>query len=70
MIVTAASTSTTILPKLHEIEHVRRANIVAGEFDIIAIIEAEESQELLRIVSEQIHTLEGVGHTRSAIVLQ
>lgn len=70
MIVAAAGTSPEILPELNRIENVERANIVAGEFDIIAILEAGSSRELLKVVNEQIHALEGVGHTRSAIVLQ
>lgn len=41
MLTTAAGTSRELLPAIREIEGVRRANIVAGEFDLVADVEAE-----------------------------
>lgn len=69
MIMSAAGTSPSLLPAIQEIDEVRRADIVAGEFDIIALVEAESAQALLGIVTERIHPLEGVGQTRTSIVL-
>lgn len=70
MILTAASTARDLLPQIREIEGVRRANIVAGEYDIIADVEAEDTRRLLRLVTEEIQSLEGVGRTRTCIILE
>ena len=70
MIMTAAGTSPSILSSLRDVEGVHRANIVAGEFDIIANVEAASEQELLTIVTEEIQSLDGVGRTRTCIILE
>ena len=70
MIMTAAGTSPSILSAVREVEGVRRANIVAGEFDIIADVEAESEQALLSVVTEEIQPLDGVGRTRTCIILE
>ena len=70
MVMTSAGTSRGLLPKIREIEGVRRANVVAGEYDIIADVEAESQQALLALVTEEIQSLEGVGRTRTCVVLE
>jgi DNA-binding Lrp family transcriptional regulator len=70
LIMTAAETSRSALPRIREIEGVHRANIVAGEFDIIALVEAESPRALLRLVTEEIQSLDGVGRTRTDIILE
>lgn len=70
MVITSAGTTHDVLEQIREIEGVRRANIVAGEYDIIADVEADTNQHLLSLVTDQIHTLEGVGRTRTCIVLE
>ena len=70
MILTAAGTARSLLSEIKDIEGVRRANIVAGEYDIIADVEAESSQQLLSLVTEKIQTLDGVGRTRTCIILE
>lgn len=70
MIITSSNTGRDLRPQIEEIEGVRRANIVAGEYDIIADVEAEDQRHLLRLVTEGIQSLEGVGRTRTSIVLE
>ena len=70
MILTSAGTARSLLSEIKDIEGVRRANIVAGEYDIIADVEAESSQQLLSLVTEKIQTLDGVGRTRTCIILE
>jgi DNA-binding Lrp family transcriptional regulator len=70
MIMTSAGTSRELLPRIREIDGVRRANIVAGEFDVIVDVEAGDQQELLALVSEEIQSLPGVGRTRTCVVLE
>lgn len=69
MILTAAGMARNILPKIKDIDGVDYANIVAGEFDIIAHVETETEQALLTMVTDEIQSIEGVGQTRTSIVL-
>lgn len=70
MVITSSGTARDLLPRIKDIEGVRRANIVAGEYDIIADVEAEDQRHLLRLVTDEIQTLEGVGRTRTCIILE
>ena len=70
MIRTTAGTAPSLLQQIQEIDGVTRANIVAGAFDIIATIEAEDNQHLLTLITEKLQTLDGVGRTTSSIILQ
>ena len=70
MITTSAGTSRELLPKIREIEGVRRANVVAGEYDVVADVEADSRQDLLALVTEEIQSLSGVGRTRTLVVLE
>lgn len=69
-IVTAAGTSPDVLERLRDLDEVGKANIVAGEFDIIAEITAETERDLLTLITEEIQSIPGVGRTSSAIVLE
>lgn len=68
-IVTSAKMSPEVVDRLDEIDEVTDAHIVAGDFDIIAELEADETTELLPIVTRRIQGIEGVGHTRTYVVL-
>jgi DNA-binding Lrp family transcriptional regulator len=68
-ILTEAGTSPDVIEHLRDLESVRQADIVAGEFDIVAEIEAESERGLLSLVTEDIRPCDGVGQTRTYIVL-
>ena len=70
MLTTAAGTSRELLPRIREVDGVRRANIVAGEFDLMVDVEAESQQALLSLVSDEIQSLPGVGRTRTSVILE
>ncbi len=70
LMMAGTGTARDTLSAIEGIDGVVRANIVAGEFDIIALLEAEDAHSLLRIVTEKIHAIEGVGNTRTSIVLE
>lgn len=70
MIMTSAGTAPELLSKIRTLVGVTRANIVAGQFDIVATVEADSRQELLSLIAEEIHDLEGVGRTRTCVVLE
>jgi len=69
-VVTAAGMSPEVIEELFDIPEVVDAHIVAGNFDIIAELDAEETSDLLPIVTRRIQGIEGVGHTRTYIVLE
>lgn len=68
-IVTSAKMSPDVVAELETIEEVSEAHIVAGDFDVIAELEAAETSDLLPIVTKRIQGIDGVGHTRTYIVL-
>ncbi|SDQ96009.1 Lrp/AsnC ligand binding domain-containing protein [Natronobacterium texcoconense] len=69
LITTASGTARDVLSDVREVEAVGRANVIAGEFDLIATVEADETQELLTLVTDEIQSIEAVGRTRTCIVL-
>lgn len=70
MVGCAAGTARDIGEAIGDIEGVRRASVVAGEFDVVADVEADTREQLLSLVTDRIQSLEGVGHTRTSIVLE
>lgn len=68
-IVTSAKMSPEVVARLEEIPEIVDAHIVAGDFDVIAELDASETNDLLPIVTRRIQGIEGVGHTRTYVVL-
>lgn len=68
-IVTGAKMSPSVVEHLDDMSEVVDAHIVAGEFDVIAELEAPNTNDLLPIVTRRIQGVEGVGHTRTYVVL-
>ena len=66
---TASGTSPAVMDALDEIDAVVEAHVVAGSFDIIAELEASVTTDLLPIVTREIRQIEGVGATRTYVVL-
>lgn len=69
-ITTRAGTSRDLVGALRALDAVRQADIVAGEFDIVAQVEADTEHDLLVLVTDAIQGLEGVGRTSTCIVLE
>mgnify|MGYP006304674999 CR=1 FL=1 len=67
---TGAGTSRNLIGQIRDLDGVKQAHIVAGEFDIIAEVEAESEHELLSLVTDEIQSLSGVGRTSTCIVLE
>ena len=49
--------------------HVLAVDTVAGPYDIIAVLEAADTDRIGHVVSEDIHKIEGVEKTTSCFVL-
>ncbi|MFB6228791.1 MAG: Lrp/AsnC family transcriptional regulator [Halobacteriales archaeon] len=69
MIKTEAGQSEDIVTGVRKIDEVAEAHIVAGEFDIMTEVTAEEVYQVLRTASSSIQDLDGITETRTYIAL-
>jgi DNA-binding Lrp family transcriptional regulator len=68
-IMTGAGTSRSVVERLREVQGVLKADIVAGEFDVVAEVETDSETGLLALVTDDIQSIDGVGRTSTCIVL-
>ncbi|UPV75046.1 Lrp/AsnC ligand binding domain-containing protein [Halorussus limi] len=66
-IITGTGASEDVVGEIRDLSGVTEAHIVAGDFDVIAEIEAETVRDLQKIVTAGIHEVESVGTTRTYI---
>ena len=69
MVKTAAGESEPMVEAIREIETVTEAHVVAGEFDVIAEVDAPEIYEVLHTASSSIQGLDGVVDTKTYFAL-
>jgi DNA-binding Lrp family transcriptional regulator len=69
MVKTGAGESEPILEPVRALELVTEAHIVAGAYDIIAEVDADEVYEVLKTASSEIQGLEGVTDTKTYIAM-
>lgn len=67
---TAAGSSPAIVEELRDLPAVHVAHVVAGPYDVIAELEAEEVYELLELVSNTIRPMEGVLDSKTYVALE
>lgn len=67
MVKTGAGASEGLLTPIRELEKVSEAHIVAGDWDIIAEVDADEVYDVLKTASGGIQVLEGVTDTKTYI---
>jgi DNA-binding Lrp family transcriptional regulator len=69
MVKTGAGESEPLLEPVRALERVTEAHIVAGAYDIIAEVDADEVYEVLKTASSGIQGLEGVTDTKTYIAM-
>ena len=69
MVKTAAGKSEGLLADIRDLGSVSEAHIVAGDYDIIAEVDAEEVYNVLEVASSGIQGLGGVTDTRTYIAM-
>ncbi|QFU82718.1 Lrp/AsnC ligand binding domain-containing protein [Natronorubrum aibiense] len=69
MVKTAAGKSEGLLDAIRDLEPVTDAHIVAGNYDIIAEIDAAEVYDILKAVSSHMQALDGVSETKTYIAM-
>lgn len=69
MVKTAAGKSEGLLASIRDLEAVSDAHIVAGNYDIIAEIDAPEMYDVLEAVSSGLQSLDGVTDTKTYVAM-
>jgi len=70
LIETAVGKNKEIIRELKLIKGVTSVNYVTGPYDIIAIIEAENLNEIGDIVTRDIHPISGINRTTTCLALK
>ena len=69
MVKTGAGRSEELVTAVRDIDQVAEAHIVAGDYDLIVEVSADEVYEILHTVSSGIQGMDGVADTRTYISL-
>ena len=69
MVVTAAGTTHELLPEIEAIDGVTEANAVAGDYDVIIEVEAEDLSAFLPTITDELQGLSGVETTKTYITI-
>jgi len=69
MVKTGVAASESLLGTIRDLGPVTEAHIVAGEYDLIAELSADEVHEALRTPASEIQSFEGVLETKTYISL-
>lgn len=64
MISTATGTAEGLAETIGTLDTVSEAHVVAGKWDVITEMEAETVRDVLRSVTSEVRSLDGVGTTR------
>ena len=63
LIETAVGKTKDVLESLGQVKGIREADAVTGEYDIVAVIEAESLNSIGELVTGNIHTIGGIQRT-------
>jgi len=63
LIETAVGKTKDVLKSLQQMKGVREADAVTGEYDIVAVVEAEDLNSIGELVTGNIHTISGIQRT-------
>ncbi|MFC4357603.1 Lrp/AsnC ligand binding domain-containing protein [Halobium salinum] len=69
MVKTAAGESERLVEAIREVGEVAEAHIVAGAWDIIVEVDAEEVYNVLKVASSEVQGLQGVNDTKTYIAM-
>lgn len=66
----AAGTQAAFADEIREHEHVTEAHVIAGDFDAMIEMEADEVRDVLETVTQEVRTVDGIGTTRTYVALE
>ena len=67
LIETAVGKTTDVLRSLQRVQGVREADAVTGEYDIVAVLEAENLEGIGKLVTGNIHAIGGIQRTKTFV---
>ena len=70
LIETAVGKSKEVVASISKLEGVKSVNIVTGPYDVIAIIEAENLNDIGNLVSGKIHPIAGISRTVTCLAIK
>ena len=70
MVKTDSVGAETVLDAVLGVDGITEAHIVAGDFDIIAEVEAEEVYDVLGAVATDVRSIDGVVDTKTYVALE
>jgi DNA-binding Lrp family transcriptional regulator len=65
-----AGSETGIVETLRGLDAVTDAHVVAGDFDVVVETEGEQVRDLLKTVTRDVRSIDGVGTTRTYVSLE
>lgn len=69
LIETAVGKTNDVLKSLRQVKGIREADAVTGEYDIVAVIEAENLNSIGELVTGNIHTVSGIQRTTTYLTV-
>ncbi len=70
LVQTALGKPGEVVKALRGAEGVKAADVVTGPHDVIAVVEASDVKAIGDLVTEKIHTIEGVERTLTCVVIE
>jgi len=70
MVKTGVAASESLLGMIRDLSPVSEAHIVAGEYDLIVELAADEIYEILQTTTSEIQSLDGVLETKTYVSLE
>jgi DNA-binding Lrp family transcriptional regulator len=70
LITTEIGRGDDVYKSLGEMEDIREVNIVAGTFDIVAIVESQSARDIGRIVMDRLQRIDGVMSTVTLMAIR
>ncbi len=61
--------TTEIVSALRKIKGVKDVDLVSGPYDVVAVVEAQDANDVGRVVLNQMHGLEGLSSTLTCVVI-
>ncbi|MFH1560734.1 MAG: Lrp/AsnC ligand binding domain-containing protein [Chloroflexota bacterium] len=69
LIETAVGKTKDVLRTLRQVKGVREADAVTGEYDIVAVVEADNLNSIGELVTGNIHTIGGIQRTATYLAV-
>jgi len=66
----AAGKTAGVVQALRKLPGVTAADAITGPYDVVAVLEGRDANEIGKLVMNQVHGIEGVNRTLTCLVMQ